>query len=151
LATFYSQRTAAPTWQDAAATYHALYVTETLTDVAETASQAGIRLQGNAARLGQTIAPGHIDVVSGLTLKRSQLLGFEGRPLLQIAYLSENGAPVALCIMKSENAKPSNVRTATLQGMASARWAKDGFEYLLIGGADKEAIETAARTFATLL
>jgi hypothetical protein len=149
-ATMLSRNPEDRSWQQFAASYHALYITETLSDVRETLADADTNLQSNAKRIGQTIAPGRINAVAGLTLKRSQLLGFEGQPLLQVAYLADGGTPVALCIMKSQAAN-RNIATASMQGMASAVWVKDGYEYLLIGGTDAAMIKTAAKEFVARL
>jgi hypothetical protein len=89
--------------------------------------------------------------VAEFEYKRSQILGFEGRPLMQVAYLSRVGSPVVLCIMRSDATAALGVKTDVMQGMAAATWRKGNYEYLLIGGHDKALIERAANTFAAAL
>jgi hypothetical protein len=101
--------------------------------------------------LGLAIEQDRIANVAGLALKRSQILGFEGQQILQIAYLSNQGTPIALCIKKGNSEADSNITSATMKGMASAVWTKGGYEYLLIGGTELAGIDAAARAFRVQL
>lgn len=136
-----------PNWQDYAAKYHALYVTETLARVPNNSKS----LDGSLARaenaLQHKFNKKTLSSVPGLDLKRSQILGFEGRPLIQLAYLSKSGAPVALCIIKKSGGTKNPPVVSTMEGLAAASWSKEGYEYLLIGGRDETLIKDAAAAF----
>ena len=140
-----------PSWQDFAAKYHALYVTETL-NTADTRPAIVARGLGRVAdALGRKIDPSVVQSVDGLTYKRAQILGFQGAPLIQVAYLSATGEPVALCIIKAKDAADEAVRTSKMEGMASATWTRSGYSYLLIGGHDDALIKGAAsKLFSTM-
>ena len=90
-----------PSWQDFAAKYHALYVTDTLRNADTTAQTVNRGLARVAAALGRELDPSIVRRLDGLDYKRAQVLGFQGTPLIQVAYLSKSGAPVALCIIKT--------------------------------------------------
>lgn len=80
-----------------------------------------------------------------------QTLGFEGRPLMQLTFLSKFGDPIALCIIRSRNTETQGIVVNEMRGMLAASWSKDGYEYLLIGGRDEALIRNAASEFAKTL
>lgn len=129
-------------WKDYVAAYQSLYVNGTLASVAMTPEETEINLAALSGVLGHDINLAQTDSV--LQFKRGQLLGYQGHPLVQLAYLTPLGDPMALCIIRNESAGQSNIRLTTLEGMAAAYWEKDGLAYLLIGGTDTELIKDAA-------
>ncbi|MEM8647306.1 MAG: hypothetical protein AAGF86_13300 [Pseudomonadota bacterium] len=138
------------TWQDFAAIYHALYVANTLNHIEQNEAAAEAELVRVSGAIGKTINLSELK--SGpLDYKRAQILGYKGKPLLQLAFLSKIGAPVALCIYRSGDAAKAAVAAATLRGLSSATWSKDGYEYLLIGGTDQKLITDAAKAFALII
>ncbi|MEX3899885.1 anti-sigma factor [Paraburkholderia sp. BR10954] len=68
----------------------------------------------------------------GLSFKRVQRLNFRGKPLVQIVYLPEHGAPVALCVLKEAkaDAAPASDR---VEGMDVVKWRRGQLGYALIG------------------
>ncbi len=133
------------TWRDYAATYHALYINRTLSQIDQSSKEATAQLAEVSAALGKTIDFAALSQSDQLDYKRAQILGFEGRPLVQLAFLSKVGAPVALCIMRADKAADRNVQVNEMRGMSAASWTTGDFEYLLIGGSDKALIEKAAQ------
>ena len=137
-------------WQDFAAVYHALYVANTLNHIDQNEAAAEAELVRVSGALGKTINLG--DLQAGpLDYKRAQILGYKGKPLLQLAFLSKIGAPVALCIYRSGEAASAAVAAASLRGLSAATWSKDGYEFLLIGGTDQKLITDAAKAFARVI
>lgn len=144
------------TWQHYAATYHAMYVTNTLAHVAEDPVAAADDLSRVSSALGLAIVPSALSGADQLEFKRAQVLGFGGRPVVQIAFLakgglSKAGAPIALCITRIGVAGSRAIQTDTVLGMAAATWTKDVHEYLLVGGTDASLIATAAAQLAKAL
>ena len=135
-------------WQDYAAAYHKLYVDETLQPTGFSPDTLAAQVAMVSTAVGLEISPEFLKDVAGLELRRSQVLGFEGAAIAHIAFQSETGAPIALCITTGSDAESLNM--AEVKGMSSARWSKGGFEYLLIGGDDPALIERAAAHFAAL-
>jgi len=138
----------APGWRDYVAAYQALYVTDTLASV-PAARDPDARLKELGATLGRDLS--FAADAPRLNFKRGQVLGFEGRTLIQLAYLSPDGAPMALCIIRDQDAGDTGITSETLEGMSAAHWSRDGFAYLLIGSRDDDLVRQAARAFMDAL
>lgn len=127
-------------WIAAAASYQQLYSRETLASVdADPAlserTAAQIHDDGLAVKIPDLRS-------SGLTFKRVQRLRFNNKPLVQIVYLPESGAPVALCIMK-ESKPDAGVANAQVAAMNVVTWRQADLGYALIaqpGGTDLTAL-----------
>jgi anti-sigma factor RsiW len=131
-------------WVAAAASYQQLYSRDTLANV-----------EADPALVAKTTAQIHdhdglvvrIPDLSayGLTFKRVQRLRFNDKPLIQIVYLPERGAPVALCVMKEP--KP-DVGTATQQvaSMTVVTWRQSELGYALIGPRDSVDLNALSNT-----
>jgi anti-sigma factor RsiW len=128
-------------WIAAAAGYQQLYTRATVASLqpdlrASAATVAEIRQDdGLAVQIPDLRS-------QGLAFKRVQRLSFHGKPLVQIVYLPEHGAPVALCVLKEAKADavPASDR---VEGMDVVVWRRDQLGYALIGehgGLDLEAL-----------
>ena len=140
-------------WRDYVAAYQALYVSGTLSHLKTSPTQQVGELSRVGKALGKEFDLASLQNIEQLDYKRAQTLGFEGRALVQLAFMSKVGAPVALCIIRSTGtpgARPE-IRFETIEGMRAAYWGEGGFEYLLIGGTDAELIATAANYFSKTL
>ena len=136
-----------PGWKAVVANYQVLYgkaTLETANPSAEDTAQQVARV-GNALGLNMSSLP----EPAGLTFKRAQLLEFNGRTLVQIAYATDDGTPIALCILATQNPDTPDMDLAAIQGLGSASWNAAGFGYLLIGGDDSNALNNSANTFQT--
>lgn len=129
-------------WRDYVAAYQALYVNETLASVETTPEGASENLKALGTTLGLDLSAAQFD--PGLRFKRGQILGYQGKALIQLAYLNALGEPVALCIIRGEDAGSKGISVTTLEGMAAAFWERDGFAFLLIGGTDEAFIGATA-------
>lgn len=129
-------------WLNAIASYQALYVTETLSGARQ---QDGLS-QEVLARAGNTfgVPLDTATTLSGLDFRRAQMLGFKGKPLLQMAYLTNDGVPMALCLIKVSEAD-RGVQPTTLFELAGASWVNNGVGYFLIGGQDSAQIAALSR------
>lgn len=70
--------------------------------------------------------------LDGLTFKRAQMLGFGGKPLLQLAYVTDRGVPVALCIVGVDDTDRM-AQAGRHFGLASVDWVNQGTGFVLIG------------------
>jgi len=139
-------------WHQSVAEYQALYINRTLNHIVATPSQQQIELKRVGTVLGRALPLNTLTALSDLDYKRAQVLGFEGKPLIQLAFLSKLDTPVALCVIKTQKQHAtSGIRVKTIKGMAAASWAQKGYAYLLIGGQDKRLIADQAEHFATHL
>lgn len=135
-------------WRGYVAAYQALYTTATLASVNQTDAKASAELMRVAAAIGREFNLDTISAGPGLTYKRAQILSFEKRPLIQLAFLTANGTPVALCIIKTAKTSKTVMQQGQMEEMRSAHWSKNGYEFLLIGGDDQAVIEQAAKYYA---
>lgn len=142
---------AQPGWRDYVASYHALYTTGTLSHVAQTTADAEAELDRVSAAINKPIALSDILMPDRLDYKRAQILGFEGRDIIQLAFLAQDGSPVVLCIIDAPEAADGAVQTARLEGMSAAYWSKDGHEYIVMGGDDDAMIRQLAAVYSERL
>lgn len=133
-----------PGWVAFVANYQALYTTQTLATTNPSQDDAQAQLATVSAALGLDFTA--LPTADGLTFKRAQVLGFNGKPLIQIAFLRDDGTPVALCIIPA-GPDARGMDTGEAQGLDIARWNTPGFGYLLIGGTDAAPLAAEAETF----
>jgi hypothetical protein len=135
-------------WRAEVASYQALYTAETVARLDLDPEVVATQFKLASDALGMDLYQEELAQIDALTLGRAQVLGFKGRPLIQIVFKSETGAPIALCIIKST--KPSDGTKLALQemkGLASAAWAGGEHEFFLIGGQNAQEIEEWATSF----
>jgi len=116
-------------WRDFAAAYHLLYRTETL--AGERVGDGGIATV--SAVLGHDLSP--LAEVSGLTFRRAQVLGWQDRALIQLAYLDDDGRPFAICIIKA-SADSASIEAAERHGLPTGSFHRGGLQVMVIGAAD---------------
>ncbi len=76
-------------------------------------------------------------------LKRAELFDFRGKPLVQLAYLTPDSGPVALCIIA--NGRPDEAAAfETREGFNIVFWTDQGHGYMLIGKAPRGELEAYA-------
>ncbi|WGI23144.1 hypothetical protein [Amylibacter sp. IMCC11727] len=134
-------------WMQAAASYQALYVPTTLAIASPDAASGQAQLANVSDVVGQDLTG--VQAIDGLDFKRAQVLGYNGKPLIQIAYVNGAGEPMALCVIKLDSATEEAVETRTMNGLAAASWKADGYAYLLIGGSDQAAVQSWAEAAKT--
>lgn len=84
--------------------------------------------------------------IQGLTLRRAQVLGYRGQPVIQIAFTDTKGAPFAFCILQATNSVPlpgaslAAVKVKTLMDMAAASWQEPDHGLLIIVGQSQTKI-----------
>ena len=135
-------------WTAAVASYQSLYVTETLSNTGQAAAETDAVLARAADEFEVALAPA--TQIDGITFKRAQMLGFKGKPLLQMAYLTPDGTPFALCLIRTD--KPDRgTKGIEMFDVAGVSWVKDGVGYLLIGGNDVGRVEDLSGSFIASL
>jgi len=139
-------------WRLEVAHYQALYVNDTVAPLIGETEELSVQFETASAKLGYDLPQAALDQLDQLDLRRAQVLGFNDRALIQIVYADKMGTPIALCIMtKSDGTKATAPKGEMLLNMASASWANDTHEFILIGGQDQGLIDqTAADLAATV-
>lgn len=138
-------------WHEYVAAYQALYATDTLTHVNNSELVIETELKRVSAKLDTKISIADLQIDENLDYKRGQVLEYQGRPLVQLAFLASDGAPVALCIMKAQTTAATDLTTREMEDMQSAYWSDGDFEYLLIGPISEANIKTYATAFSQRL
>lgn len=136
---------AVPGWKAVVANYQSLYVAETLKQNAVTSDVQMAALEALTERLGFDVRD--LPEVEGLTFVRAQELGFRGRPLAQLTFLTATDAPIALCIVRTDNPTSAGIRQEEFSGLDTYSWTQDGYGILLIGPKDEPGLGAAAETF----
>jgi len=85
-----------PGWVETVASYQALYTTETLSGTPQDTETTQAILARAEGLLDVDLTPA-LDI-EGLTFKRVQMLAIDGAPLIQMAYLDDQGRPFAFCL-----------------------------------------------------
>lgn len=132
-------------WMQQVAAYQALYSVETIKTVSATQDELIAQLTQAESALNISLPKEALSRLEGLELRRTQMLAFEGQPLAQIVFSDNNGRPIALCILKTDDAPQGDViQMAQLKGLESAAFSNAGFGYLLIGPTDASTINGLA-------
>lgn len=126
-------------WVAAVANYQSLYVADTLAR-SERPDQRAASLTTLSAAIGLDLSP--LLNITAIEYRRAQMLGFEGKPLVQLAYL-DGDVPIAICITP-RNGDNRPLQEGEYFGLATAYWQKDGRGFLVIGGKDSALIRQIA-------
>lgn len=126
-------------WRTEVAHYQALYVPDTLSPISLDTASLQRQFDRASNALGISLSPAMFENVKGLQLRRAQVLGFEGAPLVQVAFTMDDGTPVAFCIVQKTGAD-TTLTSDTLIGLASASWSNKTHGFLAIGGQNNAEI-----------
>ena len=136
-------------WKAYVAAYQALYTNSTLVHVQADSIAQQDELQRVSAAIGKSINLSNLNIGPEVEYKRAQILGFEGKALIQLAFLTSTGEPMALCIIRSDNNVSQAINFAVMEELNSAFWSTQGYNYLLIGGNDQSLLSRLANTLRT--
>lgn len=134
-----------PGWRAVVANYQSLYVAETLTGAMPDPAQQEVLLAQLAKKLGFGLDD--LPEIDGLTFVRAQELGFNGKPLAQLTFLTAQNQPVALCIIKTGKETTNTIEPEELFGLSTYSWTQDGYGILLIGPNENRGLQDAAEQF----
>lgn len=132
-------------WRDQVAAYQVLYVPDTLEVIDPAPSALASQFKRAETKLS---LPLHLDVLAalpGMTLRRAQVLGFNGTPVVQIAFSGPDGVPFAFCVTRRDPNARSAPQTGFRSGLASASWQSASHAFLIIGGQDADLLASLAR------
>jgi len=128
-------------WRTEVAQYQSLYVNETIAHLDVSPAELSKQFERASQALGLSLPQDALSNIDGLELRRAQVLGIAGAPLVQIVYRDSNGTPYALCVTTGTNAA---VGSEELYNMASHSWANGTHQFLLIGGRDQDLVDNLA-------
>jgi anti-sigma factor RsiW len=134
-------------WVGAVAGQLSLYNAASLSAIQVPSAELDAQLGKVGGMLGLDLSKERV-TFAGLTLKRAELLHFEGRAIAELLYASEDHGPVALCIMAAPGGEGEG-EVESRDGLNLMYWAESGRRFLLIGDAPAERIESLAETVAS--
>lgn len=130
--------------------YQALYARATISDASSEVADGPAVAAELSRHFGRTLNVPDL-AGAGLEFKRSQVLEFGKKPLIQLSYLpKDTGRPVALCLIASDKAdmQPSY---SLRRGLGVVRWVKNGVDHVLVGWQSEEQLLQAAGIAMTQL
>ena len=129
-------------WIDAVTGQMSLYDAASVAaiEVDETKQKAELAKVGQALNLYLSEP---MVTLEGLTLKRAELLSFQGHQVAQLLYASDEHGPVELCIMAQPGGE-SEGEVETREGLNFIYWTAGGRRFLLIGAAPANRIDALA-------
>lgn len=136
------------TWVDTVASYQALYVTETIAGPRQ-APDVTERVLARAQSIMGVDLQAALDI-EGLTFKRIQMLALDGEPLIQMAYLDQQGRPFAFCLTR-QTTGDLDQETRMSFDLAASSWVKDGVGFVLVGGQNGLETEEIAAKFQSVI
>ncbi|HKJ62520.1 MAG TPA: hypothetical protein VKA94_11110 [Hyphomicrobiales bacterium] len=137
-----------PGWREAAARYVALFSKETLEYMPSNVAERRANLAEAESVLGLQLTENRI-ADPDLDFQGTQLLNFNGKPLVQIAYLHGGQKPVALCIIAAATNEPAPPANETRQGLNIVHWVEGGYGYMVIGDVPEDELNRIAERFRT--
>lgn len=132
----------APGWRQVVAEYQSLTTAATLAAIPESPQIVSGELAAVGGKLALDLSPDKL-VLPDVALKRAQLYEFNGKPLAQIAYLSPDSGPIALCIINNGRGD-EGVSFEQREGYNIVFWNSGGRGYMLIGKAPRTTLEAFA-------
>ncbi|CAN7378079.1 anti-sigma factor [Trinickia sp. LjRoot230] len=119
-----------PRWARAVVDYQDLYSRDTVAGLTEN-REATARVVNDIRRVdGMSIRVPDLRN-AGLTFKRVQRLNYKGHPIVQIVYLADRGAPVALCAIVDAGPDAS-LHAQQVGDMKTIVWRKANIGYVLV-------------------
>ena len=109
--------------------YQEMYTRETRVNVTEDRALSA-KVVAAEQRSGLNVRVPDLHSV-GLAFKRVQHLSFHAQPVVQIVYLPERGAPVALCVTQDARSD-EEPRLKQVGGMRTVAWRRDRLAYVLL-------------------
>ncbi|MEJ8560633.1 hypothetical protein QTO30_04900 [Yoonia sp. GPGPB17] len=135
-----------PDWRAEVATYQALYSAQTIANIAFDDAAIDQQIADLAVRTGFDDLRQVTDSIDNMQLLRGQILAFEGQPLAQIVFMTSDGSPVALCVIKKRGmGEDAAIHMKNRSGLASASFETAHHSWLLIGTQDSALIAGTAR------
>jgi anti-sigma factor RsiW len=134
-------------WMDAVASYVSLFSEQTLAGMPSDNASRRAGLERVSHALGVHLTHDKVAAIPSVDFKGTQLLQLEGKPIAQLAFLSETGKPVAICIIRTT--KPAEPPSPDRrQGLNIIHWVANGYGFMVIGDVPKDdltRISDAAR------
>jgi anti-sigma factor RsiW len=133
-------------WRQVVADYQGLTTTETLAAIPDNPGTIAQELTLIGGKLSLDLSSQKL-ALPDAALKRADLFQFAGKPLVQLAYLTDADGPVAFCIIANGHAD-AGPAFEQREGFNIVYWTDGGHSYMLIGKAPRATLEAYAGDLA---
>jgi anti-sigma factor RsiW len=116
-------------WAKAVASYQAMYVRDTVERVRDTEANAKLVITEFQSQSQAVLVVPDLSAV-GFEFKRIQRLAFNDKPLIQMAYLPQQGKPAALCVMSAINKGDIDASVRRLENLSIVTWTRAQLSYV---------------------
>ncbi|MEB0045263.1 MULTISPECIES: transcriptional regulator [unclassified Pseudomonas] len=137
------------TWRRRVADYMSLYVPQTLEHLPSDEAAQRAQLHTVSTPLHLKLTPAQL-ALPNITLKRAQLLEYDGVPIAQITYLDPTHGPMALCITLSNSGSQPSAHER-LHGMNVVFWADIDHAWMVIGHTPTAELDDRAKLLRSRL
>jgi anti-sigma factor RsiW len=137
-------------WRMAVVEYQRLYVRETLAGGAPDAQTIAQQVASVSTYSGLQLSATSIELPD-LSFRRAQTLGINGQPLVQMAYVTRTGDPVALCFTRQTAAAAAPTHAILISELNTVSWNDGQFGFVLVGRVESAILLEAARVAARQL
>lgn len=137
---------AAEGWHEAVAEYWALTTKATLA-LSPSPGTATQQLALASDALGIPLAASAV-ALDGASFRGAQLYEFNGKPLVQIAYLDPDYGPIAYCVIRNGRPDTTSPAAAKIGDFNVVSWSGEGFGRMVIGRAPSERLDEIAERLA---
>jgi anti-sigma factor RsiW len=77
----------------------------------------------------------------GMQFRRAQWLAIDEQPLLQLAYLPDNGKPLAVCVLKKDIAEDKPAEYGETGGMQYVHWQRGEHAVVIVGTVSPDRLQ----------
>src|SRR5271165_354056 len=133
-------------WRAAVIEYANLYTPDTFAFPSPDEALAARQLQAVGGKVGLDLTPQSV-ATQGLAYKIAINFAFADKPLAEIAYTDEKGAPVLFCIT-ADGAGDAAPRPDKRDGFSTVSWSRGGRSYMVVGRQPEDRVVALAQTFA---
>jgi anti-sigma factor RsiW len=116
-------------WAKAVASYQAMYVRDTVERVRDSEANAKRVITEFQSHSQAVLVVPDLSAV-GFEFKRIQRLAFNDKPLIQMAYLPQQGKPAALCVMGATNRGDIDASVRRLENLSIVTWTRAQLSYV---------------------
>ena len=122
-------------WTEAVAEYVSLFSDDTLAGMPSDPAS----WQRLSSALGLPLTREKAAAIPSLQFRGTQVLEFDGRPIGQLAFQTDSGKYVAICIIPTARA-PESFSRERKQGLNIVHWITNGYAYMVIGDVPPDAL-----------
>jgi anti-sigma factor RsiW len=136
-------------WRSAVMDYMDLYTRQTFAFPPPDVETRAQMLAAVGSQVGAPLTPVST-AAPGLDFRVAFILGYEGTPLAEVAYVDPSGEPVLLCVFGKGGAD-AEMRVERRGEYALANWTHGGRDFLVIGRLPDARVAEVARSLAARL